>query len=196
MLLEKLRSARLIIPPRFSQSPKINQQIRNAPFSGFRGSFPGLKWPKSTTHLYLVMRLGMSGSIPLLPYTSSWREQGPISVNLQQPATGSFPEPFESTAHNYAPFPHLGQNMTHRRIEPRHLPKRNPRSLLLQIPLWCRLHDKGNNAFPRDDSMCCYVTVGRQEPENHDHNLLKTKRNLLYIRNQSVPRCKHFPPRL
>jgi hypothetical protein len=28
------------------------------------------------------------------------------------------------------------------------------------------------------------------------HNLLKTKHNLLYIRNQSVPRCKHFPPRL
>jgi len=27
-------------------------------------------------------------------------------------------------------------------------------------------------------------------------NLLKTKRNLLYIRNQSVPRCKHFPSRL
>jgi len=27
-------------------------------------------------------------------------------------------------------------------------------------------------------------------------NLLKAKRNLLYIRNQSVPRCKHFPPRL
>jgi hypothetical protein len=27
-------------------------------------------------------------------------------------------------------------------------------------------------------------------------NLLKTKRNLLYIRHQSVPRCKHFPPRL
>jgi hypothetical protein len=27
-------------------------------------------------------------------------------------------------------------------------------------------------------------------------NLLKTKRILLYIRNQSVPRCKHFPPRL
>jgi len=25
--------------------------------------------------------------------------------------------------------------------------------------------------------------------------LLKTKRNLPYIRNQSVPRCKHFPPR-
>jgi len=27
-------------------------------------------------------------------------------------------------------------------------------------------------------------------------NLLKTKRNLLYIRHQSVPRCKHFPTRL
>ena len=27
-------------------------------------------------------------------------------------------------------------------------------------------------------------------------NLLKTKRNVFYIRNESVPRCKHFPPRL
>ena len=27
-------------------------------------------------------------------------------------------------------------------------------------------------------------------------NLLKTKPNLLYIRNQSVPRSKHFPPRI
>jgi len=27
-------------------------------------------------------------------------------------------------------------------------------------------------------------------------NILKTKHNLLYIKNQSVPRCKHFPPRL
>ena len=27
-------------------------------------------------------------------------------------------------------------------------------------------------------------------------NHLKTKRNLLYVRNQSVPRSKHFPPRL
>jgi 3-polyprenyl-4-hydroxybenzoate decarboxylase len=27
-------------------------------------------------------------------------------------------------------------------------------------------------------------------------NLLQTKRNLLYIKNQFVPRCKHFPPRL
>jgi hypothetical protein len=27
-------------------------------------------------------------------------------------------------------------------------------------------------------------------------NILNKKFNLLYIRNQSVPRCKHFPPRL
>ena len=27
-------------------------------------------------------------------------------------------------------------------------------------------------------------------------NLLKTKRNLLYLRNQSIPCSKHFPPRL
>jgi hypothetical protein len=27
-------------------------------------------------------------------------------------------------------------------------------------------------------------------------NLLQTKHNLLHIRNQSVPRCKHFSPRL
>jgi len=27
-------------------------------------------------------------------------------------------------------------------------------------------------------------------------NLLKTKRNLFHIMNQSIPRCKHFPPRL
>jgi hypothetical protein len=57
--------------PRFSWNPKItsNYQIRNAPFSGFRGSFPGLNWPNSEVdhHLYLVTRLGMSGSIPLLP---------------------------------------------------------------------------------------------------------------------------------
>ena len=30
----------------------------------------------------------------------------------------------------------------------------------------------------------------------HSFNLLKTKRNLLYIRKQSVPRSKHFLPRL
>ena len=31
---------------------------------------------------------------------------------------------------------------------------------------------------------------------NNAFNTAKTKPNLLYIRNQSVPRCKHFPPRL
>jgi len=34
------------------------------------------------------------------------------------------------------------------------------------------------------------------EGYNFIFNLLKNKRNLLYIRNQSVPRCKHFQPRL
>jgi len=33
-----------------------------------------------------------------------------------------------------------------------------------------------------------------EEYSNVNH--LKTKRNLLYIRNQSVPRCKRFTPRL
>jgi hypothetical protein len=27
-------------------------------------------------------------------------------------------------------------------------------------------------------------------------NLSKTKRNLIYVRNQSLPRCKHFPLQL
>ena len=42
-------------------------------------------------------------------------------------------------------------------------------------------------------------TVWRQSDTDIDIsqvNLLKTKRHLLYIRNQSVPRCKRFPPRL
>jgi hypothetical protein len=30
----------------------------------------------------------------------------------------------------------------------------------------------------------------------HSLNLLKTKRNLLYIRNQSVPHCEHSPTQL
>jgi hypothetical protein len=36
---------------------------------------------------------------------------------------------------------------------------------------------------------------GRTDVRN-SISLLKTKLNLLYIWNQSVPRCKHFPPRL
>ena len=39
-----------------------------------------------------------------------------------------------------------------------------------------------------------YVVMMQSVDE--DFNLLKTKSNLLYIRNQSVPRCKHFPPQL
>ena len=34
------------------------------------------------------------------------------------------------------------------------------------------------------------------EKKNYLINLLKTKRNLLYLKTLSVPRCKHFPPRL
>jgi len=41
-----------------------------------------------------------------------------------------------------------------------------------------------------------HVYLGYFFLEPEDINLLKTKLNLLYIRNQSVPRCKHFPPRL
>jgi len=29
-----------------------------------------------------------------------------------------------------------------------------------------------------------------------ENNFFRAKRNLLYVRNQSVPRCKHFPSRL
>ena len=36
--------------------------------------------------------------------------------------------------------------------------------------------------------------IQQQKYSTSKINLLKTKRNLLYIRNQSVPRCKHFPP--
>lgn len=31
---------------------------------------------------------------------------------------------------------------------------------------------------------------------SYSFNLLKTKRNLLYMRNKSVPHSKHFPPQL
>ena len=38
--------------------------------------------------------------------------------------------------------------------------------------------------------------TGRQSFRLWNFNLLKTIHNLLYIRNQFVPHCKHFPPRL
>ena len=40
------------------------------------------------------------------------------------------------------------------------------------------------------------VTGEWRKLHNEELNLLKTKRNLLYIRNQFKPRSKHFPPRL
>ena len=39
-------------------------------------------------------------------------------------------------------------------------------------------------------------TLFGKELDSSELNLLKTKPNLLYIRNQFVPRSKHFPPRL
>jgi hypothetical protein len=39
-------------------------------------------------------------------------------------------------------------------------------------------------------------TVSKYRKPETILNLLKTKRNLLYIRNQSVPRSKLFPPQL
>jgi hypothetical protein len=35
-----------------------------------------------------------------------------------------------------------------------------------------------------------------QRPGRGFFKLLENKRNLLYIKTQSVPRCKNFPPRL
>ena len=42
----------------------------------------------------------------------------------------------------------------------------------------------------------CYDLWVRYCTVRYVLNLLKTKRNLLYIRNQFVPRSKHFPPLL
>jgi hypothetical protein len=39
--------------------------------------------------------------------------------------------------------------------------------------------------------ICCCEALAHQR-----FNLSKTKHNVLYIRNQTVPRCNHFPPRL
>jgi hypothetical protein len=41
-----------------------------------------------------------------------------------------------------------------------------------------------------DVIMVFYISL----PSSPNINLLKTKQNLLHIRNQSVPRCKPFPP--
>jgi hypothetical protein len=46
--------------------------------------------------------------------------------------------------------------------------------------------------------MIIIITIIIQFHSNYSFvlNPVKTKRNTLYIRHQSVPRCKHFPPRL
>jgi hypothetical protein len=43
---------------------------------------------------------------------------------------------------------------------------------------------------------CTIHILSRNYLLKDNTNLLKTKHNLFYIRNQSVARCKHFPPRL
>jgi len=62
---------------------------------------------------------------------------------------------------------------------------------------WCQnetvmelLNDKFNNfSF-------IFCTTNGNTSLHSFINPLQTKLNLLYIRNQSVPRCKHFPTRL
>jgi len=51
-------------------SPKCSDQLLGPPsllFIGYIGSFLGVKWPgQMTTHLHLVLRLRISGAIPLV----------------------------------------------------------------------------------------------------------------------------------
>ena len=51
---------------------------------------------------------------------------------------------------------------------------------------WCNCPSRDRNNVQR----------AHQSTRAENKCLLKTKRNLLYIRNQPVPRSKHFPPRL
>ena len=63
------------------------------------------------------------------------------------------------------------------------------------VTLHCRRYNLSNC----DIYIHVYTTVVRKKKQLEKIcvvNLLKTKRNLIYISNQSVPRCKHFPPRL
>jgi hypothetical protein len=46
------------------------------------------------------------------------------------------------------------------------------------------------------ESHCALTKGDGSDVQVAQFNLLKTKRNPLYIRHQFVPRCKHFPPRL
>ena len=57
------------------------------------------------------------------------------------------------------------------------------------------LHNTSHVYTHKHVTCCEGRAVGLKLPEV-GINLLKTKCNLLYRRNQSVPRSKHFPPRL
>ena len=54
-------------------------------------------------------------------------------------------------------------------------------------------------SLERVRSSLCVITFSISQRSNMTvlaiFNPLNNKRNLLYIRNESVPRCKHFPPR-
>jgi hypothetical protein len=54
------------------------------------------------------------------------------------------------------------------------------------------------NTKYREDQFASTVKSHESNQPNTNSTiyLLKTRPNLLYIRTQSVPRCKHFPPRL
>ena len=59
----------------------------------YRGSYPVMMQPgvMLTTHVHLVLRLRMSGDIPLRPCVSSWREQGQIYPSTIDQYTGLSP---------------------------------------------------------------------------------------------------------
>jgi hypothetical protein len=52
----------------------------SVPSNGYRGPFPSVKRRSVNlnTHRHLAPRLKISGAIPLLPYTPSWRTQGQL----------------------------------------------------------------------------------------------------------------------
>jgi hypothetical protein len=78
--------------------------------------------------------------------------------------------------------------------------------LLLRFDKW---NENMSQKREKSSEIVIYVLIGSQDnfyyvgtefyknwrSETH-FNLLKTKRNLLYIRNHSVARCKHCPTRL
>ena len=69
---------------------------------------------------------------------------------------------------------------------------------------WTVNSDCGNNPMRLEHvTSACPMLAKEKHVKGHDRvcaelhfNLLKTKRNLFYIRNRFVPRSKHFTPRL